>query len=192
MPAVSKRDGMRSLAVFIWDICNCAEGRHPGREVRSGLHLALQAPVCHENLVKVGGYILGEFGNLRAGDPGSRLLCAERLLLWSGAWPSTPILTSSCSFLTSRGWETEAAFPGSIAAASKCGLGSTSKHTQVRQGGGMGRHILTALNCVLPPSRVTGMWKCLKHVPVSGLELPSGADRSSLHPAKIVVLQWCP
>ncbi|KAL8170014.1 UNVERIFIED_CONTAM: AP-2 complex subunit alpha-2, partial [Gekko kuhli] len=32
---------------------------------------ALQAPACHENLVKVGGYILGEFGNLIAGDPRS-------------------------------------------------------------------------------------------------------------------------
>uniref|UniRef100_A0A673HH58 AP-2 complex subunit alpha n=1 Tax=Sinocyclocheilus rhinocerous TaxID=307959 RepID=A0A673HH58_9TELE len=30
---------------------------------------ALQAPACHENMVKVGGYILGEFGNLIAGDP---------------------------------------------------------------------------------------------------------------------------
>lgn len=33
---------------------------------------SLQAPACHENLVKVGGYILGEFGNLIAGDPRSR------------------------------------------------------------------------------------------------------------------------
>uniref|UniRef100_A0A2K5XA49 AP-2 complex subunit alpha n=1 Tax=Mandrillus leucophaeus TaxID=9568 RepID=A0A2K5XA49_MANLE len=32
---------------------------------------ALQAPACHENMVKVGGYILGEFGNLIAGDPRS-------------------------------------------------------------------------------------------------------------------------
>ncbi|BHF63758.1 AP-2 complex subunit alpha-2 [Sparganum proliferum] len=29
---------------------------------------ALMAPACHENMVKVGGYILGEFGNLIAGD----------------------------------------------------------------------------------------------------------------------------
>lgn len=29
---------------------------------------ALTAPACHENMVKVGGYILGEFGNLIAGD----------------------------------------------------------------------------------------------------------------------------
>lgn len=29
---------------------------------------ALEAPACHENMVKVGGYILGEFGNLIAGD----------------------------------------------------------------------------------------------------------------------------
>ena len=33
---------------------------------------ALQAPACHENMVKVGGYILGEFGNLIAGDSRSR------------------------------------------------------------------------------------------------------------------------
>uniref|UniRef100_A0A0N5AFA4 AP-2 complex subunit alpha n=1 Tax=Syphacia muris TaxID=451379 RepID=A0A0N5AFA4_9BILA len=32
---------------------------------------ALQLPACHENMVKVGGYILGEFGNLIAGDPRS-------------------------------------------------------------------------------------------------------------------------
>ena len=32
---------------------------------------ALQAPACHENMVKVGGYVLGEFGNLIAGDPRS-------------------------------------------------------------------------------------------------------------------------
>jgi AP-2 complex subunit alpha len=29
---------------------------------------ALQRPACHENMVKVGAYILGEFGNLIAGD----------------------------------------------------------------------------------------------------------------------------
>lgn len=32
---------------------------------------ALQANACHENMVKVAGYILGEFGNLIAGDPKS-------------------------------------------------------------------------------------------------------------------------
>lgn len=32
---------------------------------------ALQAHACHENMVKVAGYILGEFGNLIAGDPRS-------------------------------------------------------------------------------------------------------------------------
>lgn len=32
---------------------------------------ALQAQACHENMVKVAGYILGEFGNLIAGDPRS-------------------------------------------------------------------------------------------------------------------------
>ena len=33
---------------------------------------ALQAPACHENMIEVGGYNLGEFGNLIAGDPRSR------------------------------------------------------------------------------------------------------------------------
>lgn len=32
---------------------------------------ALQAQACHENMVRVAGYILGEFGNLIAGDPRS-------------------------------------------------------------------------------------------------------------------------
>ncbi|MBV95275.1 AP-2 complex subunit alpha-2, partial [Eschrichtius robustus] len=41
---------------------------------------ALQAPACHENLVKVGGYILGEFGNLIAGDPRSSPLTQFHLL----------------------------------------------------------------------------------------------------------------
>uniref|UniRef100_G3T2S6 AP-2 complex subunit alpha n=1 Tax=Loxodonta africana TaxID=9785 RepID=G3T2S6_LOXAF len=41
---------------------------------------ALQAPACHENLVKVGGYILGEFGNLIAGDPRSSPLIQFSLL----------------------------------------------------------------------------------------------------------------
>ncbi|XP_060694686.1 AP-2 complex subunit alpha-2-like isoform X1 [Hemiscyllium ocellatum] len=40
----------------------------------------LQAPACHENLVKVGGYILGEFGNLIAGDPRSSPLIQFSLL----------------------------------------------------------------------------------------------------------------
>lgn len=30
----------------------------------------LRMPVCHENMIKVGGYILGEFGHLIANDPG--------------------------------------------------------------------------------------------------------------------------
>uniref|UniRef100_A0A8B9FJ90 AP-2 complex subunit alpha n=1 Tax=Amazona collaria TaxID=241587 RepID=A0A8B9FJ90_9PSIT len=42
--------------------------------------IALQAPACHENLVKVGGYILGEFGNLIAGDPRSSPLIQFNLL----------------------------------------------------------------------------------------------------------------
>ncbi|XP_077476229.1 AP-2 complex subunit alpha-2-like [Stigmatopora argus] len=41
---------------------------------------ALQAPACHENLLKVGGYILGEFGNLIAGDPRSSPLVQFELL----------------------------------------------------------------------------------------------------------------
>nr|KAF6275312.1 adaptor related protein complex 2 subunit alpha 2 [Myotis myotis] len=41
---------------------------------------SLQAPACHENLVKVGGYILGEFGNLIAGDPRSSPLVQFNLL----------------------------------------------------------------------------------------------------------------
>lgn len=41
---------------------------------------ALQAPACHENQVKVGGYILGEFGNLIAGDSRSSPSVQFRLL----------------------------------------------------------------------------------------------------------------
>merc|ERR1711935_1275599 len=41
---------------------------------------ALQAPACHENMGKVGGYILGEFGNLIAGDARSAPLVQFRLL----------------------------------------------------------------------------------------------------------------
>ncbi|XP_034097833.1 AP-2 complex subunit alpha [Drosophila sulfurigaster albostrigata] len=41
---------------------------------------ALQAPACHENMVKVGGYILGEFGNLIAGDSRSAPLVQFKLL----------------------------------------------------------------------------------------------------------------
>ena len=54
---------------------------------------ALQAPACHENMVKVGGYILGEFGNLIAGDPRSRwgIVCTERKL-WDWSWDYTLIL----------------------------------------------------------------------------------------------------
>jgi len=40
----------------------------------------LQAPACHENMVKVGGYILGEFGNLIAGDQRSSPLIQFKLL----------------------------------------------------------------------------------------------------------------
>lgn len=42
--------------------------------------LALQAPTCHENMVKVGAYILGEFGNLIAGDERSGPIVQFRLL----------------------------------------------------------------------------------------------------------------
>ncbi|KRX27096.1 AP-2 complex subunit alpha-2 [Trichinella nelsoni] len=41
---------------------------------------ALQASCCHENMVKVGAYILGEFGNLIAGDPRSSPVIQFRLL----------------------------------------------------------------------------------------------------------------
>ncbi|XP_054708680.1 AP-2 complex subunit alpha-2-like [Uloborus diversus] len=41
---------------------------------------ALQAPACHENMVKVAGYILGEFGNLIAGDQRSSPLIQFQLL----------------------------------------------------------------------------------------------------------------
>ena len=41
---------------------------------------ALQAQAVHENMVKVGGYILGEFGNLIAGDPRSSPAVQLRLL----------------------------------------------------------------------------------------------------------------
>lgn len=41
---------------------------------------ALQSPSCHENMVKVGGYILGEFGNLIAGDPRSSPMVQFKLL----------------------------------------------------------------------------------------------------------------
>ncbi|XP_019861669.1 PREDICTED: AP-2 complex subunit alpha-2-like [Amphimedon queenslandica] len=41
---------------------------------------ALQAPACHENMIKVGGYILGEFGNLIAGDTRSSPLIQFQLL----------------------------------------------------------------------------------------------------------------
>ncbi|XP_065070823.1 AP-2 complex subunit alpha-2-like [Rhopilema esculentum] len=41
---------------------------------------ALQLPDCHENMVKVGGYILGEFGNLIAGDPRSSPMVQFQLL----------------------------------------------------------------------------------------------------------------
>jgi len=41
---------------------------------------ALQAPACHENMVKVSGYILGEFGNLIAGDSRSGPLIQFQLL----------------------------------------------------------------------------------------------------------------
>ncbi|RWS17642.1 AP-2 complex subunit alpha-2-like protein [Dinothrombium tinctorium] len=41
---------------------------------------ALQAPACHENMVKVAGYILGEFGNLIAGDQRSSPIIQFQLL----------------------------------------------------------------------------------------------------------------
>ena len=45
---------------------------------------ALQAQACHENMVKVGGYILGEFGNLIAGDSRSRWVSCTIHILFHG------------------------------------------------------------------------------------------------------------
>ncbi|CAB3986805.1 AP-2 complex subunit alpha [Paramuricea clavata] len=41
---------------------------------------ALQSPTCHENMIRVGGYILGEFGNLIAGDHRSSPMVQFNLL----------------------------------------------------------------------------------------------------------------
>ena len=41
---------------------------------------SLQAPACHENMIKVGGYVLGEFGNLIAGDSRSAPMIQFELL----------------------------------------------------------------------------------------------------------------
>ncbi|CAF1367403.1 unnamed protein product [Adineta steineri] len=41
---------------------------------------ALQAPACHENMIKVAGYILGEYGNLIALDPRSTPMIQFELL----------------------------------------------------------------------------------------------------------------
>lgn len=51
---------------------------------------ALQAPGCHENMVKVGGYILGEFGNLIAGDPRSRY---QSFFYLKAGWLLNPMST---------------------------------------------------------------------------------------------------
>lgn len=76
-----------SGAALLLHLCCVAGGREGGRagSCQEGpphagffpdfpltVSQSLQAPACHENLVKVGGYILGEFGNLIAGDPRSR------------------------------------------------------------------------------------------------------------------------
>jgi len=53
---------------------------------------SLQAPACHENMVKVGGYILGEFGNLIAGDQRSSPL-VQFQLLHSKVGPATSRLS---------------------------------------------------------------------------------------------------
>lgn len=53
-------------------VINIAEHRYSNGWCSTNYFQALQAPACHENMVKVGGYILGEFGNLIAGDPRSR------------------------------------------------------------------------------------------------------------------------
>lgn len=67
---------------------------------------ALQSPSCHENMVRVGGYILGEFGNLIAGDPRSRygyffqtlvrLLMQQTVILQRTRYDKTFWLNSIC------------------------------------------------------------------------------------------------
>ena len=61
-------------------------------------HQALQAPACHENMIKVGGYILGEFGNLIAGDPRSRYAIISR----SNYWCISTIARTNCPNLFMR------------------------------------------------------------------------------------------
>eukprot|EP00112_Aurelia_sp_Birch-Aquarium-sp1_P008540 Seg1944.9 transcript_id=Seg1944.9/GoldUCD/mRNA.D3Y31 product="AP-2 complex subunit alpha-2" protein_id=Seg1944.9/GoldUCD/D3Y31 len=54
---------------------------------------ALQLPDCHENMIKVGGYILGEFGNLIAGDPRSSPMVQFQLL--HGKFPLSTVPTKA-------------------------------------------------------------------------------------------------
>jgi len=54
---------------------------------------ALQMPDCHENMVKVGGYVLGEFGNLIAGDPRSSPMVQFQLL--HGKFPLASVPTKA-------------------------------------------------------------------------------------------------
>lgn len=49
-------------------------------KLKTFVQQALQAPACHENMVKVAGYILGEFGNLIAGDQRSSPIIQFQLL----------------------------------------------------------------------------------------------------------------
>lgn len=56
---------------------------------------ALQAPACHENMVKVGGYILGEFGNLIAGDQRSSPLVQFQLLHSKASFNSKQLLLAT-------------------------------------------------------------------------------------------------
>ena len=66
---------------------------------------ALQAQAVHENMVKVGGYILGEFGNLIAGDP--RSSPAVQLRLLHSKYPvrdCLELIQASSSLTSSGGW----------------------------------------------------------------------------------------
>lgn len=63
----------------MYDMCLLALMQLANSTLNHCLLQALQAPACHENMVKVGGYILGEFGNLIAGDPRSRYGCSQLL-----------------------------------------------------------------------------------------------------------------
>jgi hypothetical protein len=63
---------------------------------------ALQAPACHENMVKVGGYILGEFGNLIAGDQRSSPLVQFQLLHSKVSFNFKSFISYRCNIISVR------------------------------------------------------------------------------------------